>query len=351
MNEVTLLREAGPESPVLTASTRNTARAALLAEIDGASGPRRLRLPSRAVRWRMGIGVVTVAAAWAAAVVIAAPEELGPVPDSVDLVAFEPPAFPLSLDPLPAGWDASFSADPGGILHAAYGVDTSGTQAADGVYVRVSPEEPEQYDVTGTEEVTVDGQDAELVRGDLVLCGGTSTECVEERSPYLHLVWERQDDQWVQLEGHGAYDDADRLLEVAENLVDRPQRVPLQISLAPAGWSVQGYKDDRILTLVDDDHEQHTLSVHLPLPEDVVPADQVRSSIAGPIGPQLDVTVHGRPAQLVRVQGDLVIDGHSSEGWFLQAQFEDGTTFVVQAPGSFTQEQVLQLAESVSDIP
>ncbi len=354
MNEITLLREAGPEGPALSAATRNTARAALLAEIDGGSPPRRVRLPSRTVRWRVGAGVVAVAAAWAAAVVIAAPDELGPLPDSVELVAFEPPAFPLSLDPLPAGWDASFSADPGGVLHASYGdvsVDASGNAAGDGLYLRVSPEEPEQYDVTGTDDVSVDGQDAEFVRGDLVMCGGTATECVEERVPYLHLVWERQDDQWVQLQGYGAYDDADRLLDVAHDLVDRPQRVPLQVSLAPAGWSVLGYKDDRILTLVDDDHEQHTLSVQLPLPEDVVPAEQVRSSVAGPIGPQLDPTVNGRPAQLVRVQGDLMIEGRFLEGWFLQAQFADGTTFVVQAPGAFTQEQVLQLAETVTYNP
>ncbi len=346
MNEITLLREAAPQAPLLTPTARSSARAALLAEINGDSRPRRNRRPSPRVRWRIGIGVAAVAAAWAAAVVIAAPEELGPLPDSVELIAFEPPTFPLALDPLPAGWDVSFSADPGGILHAAYG-----HAAGDGVYLRVSPEEPEQSDVTGTEDVTVDGRDAELVRGDLVMCGGTGTECVEERVPYLHLVWERQDDQWVQLEGYGSYDDADRLVATAENLVDRPQRVPLQLSIAPAGWSVQGYKDDRILTLVDGDHEQHTLSVHLPLPEDVVPADQVRSSVAGPIGPQLDVTVHGRPAQLVRVQGDLLIEGRFAEGWFLQAQFDNGTTFVVQAPGSFTQDQVLQLAETVTYKP
>ena len=35
----------------------------------------------------------------------------------------------------------------------------------------------------------------------------------------------------------------------------------------------------------------------------------------------------------------------------LQAQFPDGTTFVVQAPDSFTQEQVLQLAETVTYTP
>jgi hypothetical protein len=345
MNEITLLREAGPDAPPLAPAVRSSARAALLAEIDGTRS-RPSRLPSRKVRRRVGAGVVAVAAAWTAAVVIAAPEELGPLPDSVELVAFEPPAFPLSLEPVPAGWEVSYSADPGGILHAAYG-DANG----DGLYLRVSPEEPEQYDVTGIEDVSVDGRDAEFVRGDLVMCGGTSTECVEERIPYVHLVWERRDDQWVQLQGYGAYDDVDRLLDTAENLVDRPQRVPLQLSLAPAGWSVQAFKDDRILTLVDDEHEQHSLSVHIPLPGEVLPAAQVRQSIASPIGPQLDVTVNGRPAQLVRVQGDLVIDGRSTEGWYLQAQFQDGTTFVVQAPESFTQEQVLRLAETVTYHP
>ena len=353
MNTVQLLREAGPEGPALSIETRNAARAALLAEIEGAR-PRASRMPTRKVRWRLGVGAVAVAASWAAAVGIAAPDELGPMPDSVELVAFEPPTFPLSLEPVPAGWDVTFSADPGGIRHAAYGdavLKSSGGASGNGLYIRVSPEEPEQYDVTGTEDVTVGGQDAELVRGDLVMCGGTGTECVEERIPYLHLVWERQDDQWVQLQGYGTHDDADRLVEAAEELVDEAERVPLQVSVAPAGWSVEGFKDDRILSLVDDGHEQHSLSVHIPLPGEVVPAAQVRESVMGPIGPQLDVTVNDRPAQLVRVDRAMVIDGDRVEGWFLQAQFEDGTTFVVQAPGSFTQDQVLQLAETVVYTP
>ena len=343
MNAVQLLRDAGPEGPALTSDARSAARAALLAEIDGAR-PRRSCMPSRRVRWRVGTGLVAVAAAWAGAVVIAAPDELGPLPDSVELVAFEPPAFPLRLDGVPAGWDVSFSADPGGILHASYGGSTGDLSAeGDGLHVRISPEEPDRYDVTSTEEVSVDGEDAELVRGDLVMCGGTSTECVEERIPYLHLVWERRKDQWVQLEGHGTWNDEHRLLLAAENLVDRPQRVPLQISLAPAGWSVLAYKDDRILTLVDDAHEQHTLSVHVPLPEEAVSADRVRESIMGPVGPQLDVTVNDRPAQLVRVD-----TGPVDSGWYLQAQFEDGTTFTLQVPDAFTQEQVVEFAEAVT---
>ena len=127
--------------------------------------------------------------------------------------------------------------------------------------------------------------------------------------------------------------------------------MPLQISVAPAGWSVEGYKDDRILSLVNDEYEQQSLSVHVPLPEDVVPADRVRESIMGAVGPQLDVTVNGRPAQLVRTASDYVVDGHRYLNWYLQAQFADGTTFVVQAPEAFTLEQVLQLAASVAYNP
>jgi hypothetical protein len=38
-------------------------------------------------------------------------------------------------------------------------------------------------------------------------------------------------------------------------------------------------------------------------------------------------------------------------GWYLQAQFQDGTTFVVQAPATFTQEKVLRFAAEVTFTP
>ena len=348
MNTVQLLREAGPEGPALTSETRNAARAALLAEIDHRNGtamPRAARLPSRKARWRLGMGAVAVAASWAAAVVIAAPEELGPMPDSVRLVASEPIVFPLSLEPTPAGWSAPrFDADPG-LLRASFaGVD--GEHAAS---VLVDEVEPEFSDVSSEEEVTVDGREGVLVTTTSDVCdtGPDGAEACELRDE-VRLVFERRDGQWVTVSGPT---DPDELVGIAESLVDRPQRVPLQVALAPEGWSVQSFKDDRILTLVDDDNEQHSLSVHLPLPEVVLPAAQVRESVMGPIGPQLDVTVNGRPAQLVRVDRAMVVEGDRVEGWFLQAQFADGTTFVVQAPESFTQEQVLRMAEAVVHNP
>jgi hypothetical protein len=282
-----------------------------------------------------------VAASWAAAVVIAAPDELGPLPDSVELVAFEPLTFPLALDPVPAGWSApGFDGDLGFVRMSYSGAD--GEPAAS---VLVGEEEPEFSDVSAEREVAVDGTDGVLVTTTSNYCdtGADGADVCELRDE-VRLVFERRDDQWVTVSGPTG---TDELVGIAESLVDRPQRVPLQISLAPEGWSVLAFKDDRILTLVDDEHEQHTLSVHLPPPGEVSPPAEVRSSLMGPIGPQLDVTVNDRPAQLVRVDRAMVIEGERVEGWYLQAQFADGTTFVVQAPGSFTQEQVVRTAEAV----
>jgi hypothetical protein len=343
MNTVQLLRDAGPEGPALSTATRNAARAALLAEIDGAR-PRASRMPSRKVRRRIGVGAVAVAASWAAAVVIAAPDELGPPPGSVELVGFEPLTFPLSLDPAPADRTPGFDGDQG-TLRVFYG-DGAGEQ---GFSIAVSMDEPEFGDVSGEEEVAVDGAEGALVTTTSNYCdtGADGAESCELRDE-VRLVFERRNDQWVTVSGPT---EPDRLVGLAESLVDRPQRIPLQISVAPAGWSLDFFKDDRILSLIDDDHEQHSLSVHLPDPEAVIPAEQVRESVMGPIGPQLDVTVHGRPAQLVRVERDLVYEGRRLEGWYLQAQFVDGTTFVVQAPESFTQGQVLRFAESVVHTP
>ncbi len=102
----------------------------------------------------------------------------------------------------------------------------------------------------------------------------------------------------------------------------------------------------RVLTLVNDAYEQQTLTVHLPLPEDVSPPDQLRSRLMGPVGPLMTVSVQGRPAYLVRIDA-----GGFDKGWYLQAQFADGTTFVVQAPEAFAEDQVVQFAEQVTHNP
>jgi hypothetical protein len=348
MNDLTLLREAGPAAPPLRPEVAHTARGALLDEIERSRtvrGRARTRLPRPRTALRIGAGITVAAVAWTAAVVIAAPDELGPPPADVDLVAFEPLTFPLSPDPLPPAFAPTFDAEQG-VPRMHYGSGNGGLTIA------VSEDEPEFTDVTGEREVEVGDREAVLVTTTAHSCevgpGGEESCALRDD---VTLVDERRAGQWVTVTAWGTFDDTERLVDAAASLIDAPRRVPLQVSLAPAGWSVLGYKDDRILTLVNDAHEQQTLSVHVPLPEEVIPAGQVRKSIMGPIGPQLDVTVNDRPAQLVRVQSDYQFGDHRYERWYLQAQFVDGTTFVVQAPEAFTRQQVLQLAETVTYTP
>jgi hypothetical protein len=118
------------------------------------------------------------------------------------------------------------------------------------------------------------------------------------------------------------------------------------VHLAPAGWSVLAYKDDRILTLVDDDYDRLSLNVFLP--DRPIPADRLLTELGGPpVAPVLDVSVNGRPAHLVRLEARDAADN----GWYLQARFPDGRTFVVQAPAAFTKAQVLAFAAQVTYTP
>ena len=176
MNELTALREAGPEAPALSPAARSAARAALLAEIDG---PVPRRRPSRRAALRLGAAGVAVAAAWTAAVVIAAPDGPGTPADSVRLVDFQMPTFPLSLEPVPDGLRPAFDGDGDGATIASYD-DATGQN---GFTLYVGDDEPElgDRDVTATEEVTVDGEDAELVRY-------SSTWCTDD-DPVEDLSW------------------------------------------------------------------------------------------------------------------------------------------------------------------
>jgi hypothetical protein len=338
MNEITLLREVGPEAPPLHPAALQAARAALLAEIatvnTGLRARRRRPLSRRAtVRIALAATAVT-AAACVAAVVGTAPATPAL---RVALVAFTPPTFPLALNPTPAGLTPHFSADPGGVLHAGY----SGT-GDDRVSVTVSPDKPELQKPSDEKGVTVAGRDGELVTEHVVY--GTDRGSEVRSQAALRVEW--SDDQWVELTGGGRYADRDRLLAVARTLVAKPQAVPLQVHLAPEGWSVQAYKDNRILTLVNDSYERQSLNVLLT--EQPIPTDKLLHELEGPpVGPVVDVAINGRPAQLVRLTARDAADN----GWYLQAQLASGKTFTVQAPAAFTQQQVLAFAAQVTYTP
>ncbi len=331
MNEITLLREAGPKGPALTTEARQAARAALMIEIGGRPTLRRRRRPGRRLALRVGAGLAAVAAAWAGAVVITAPDPAAPPPGSVTLVDFDMPTFPLSLPAPPPGTSGpTFEGGSDGTSMHYLSANRRG-----GLHVSVRSEEPdpplEGFSGEMTEQdVVVDGRDGSL----------TVLRPEGSQSELASLVWERASGQWVTVYGEGRYGNGGRLSAVAEALVDRPQAVPLKLQLAPAGWSVDFFKEGgRILTLRNDAHPEQDLTLHVPMPEEVVPADELRGQLKGPVGPVIPVTVHERPAQLVRID-----HGGGHRGWYLQAQFPDGTTFVVQAPAAFTQDQLVAFA-------
>ncbi len=55
--------------------------------------------------------------------------------------------------------------------------------------------------------------------------------------------------------------------------------------------------------------------------------------------------MHGRPAALA-----LIAHGGVDRGWYLQAQFPDGTALVEQGQETLAREQV-QIAEQITDTP
>ena len=352
MNAVQLLRDAGPEAPTLSYDTRAAARAALLDEIDASQtvrGRLRNRLPSRRAGVRIAAGASVAALAFGAAVVVFAPDPVGTPASSVTLVDFDTPTFPLSLDPVPEGLRPAFDGDGEGSSVADYR-DASGENGFT-IYVgdgfEGNPDEAvPDFRLEKDEEVSVDGRGAELLQYSRPWCSDDAMQDCGTRS-FSQLTWERSDDTWVRILADGRYRSADRLLALAESLVDRPQPATLNMGLAPAGWSVQAFKMGRVLTLVNDSYEQQTLSVNIPLPEDVVPPEQFATELMGPIGPVIPVTVHDRPAHLITLDSGYL----DQRIWFLQAQFEDGTVYELQAPDAFTQEQVVEFAEQVTYNP
>jgi hypothetical protein len=161
-------------------------------------------------------------------------------------------------------------------------------------------------------------------------------------STFADLFWERPDGQWVWLRGEDGYADAETLADVAESIVDRAQPVDLQLGLAPAGWTVNVYEEGHIAFVNSADPGQR-LGVGL---MERWRRETVANAFQGMYeGPEHWVTVNGRPAKIV-----LVPQGEFNE-WFIAAELVGGVLFMVQAPETFTQEQLVEIAEQVTYTP
>ncbi|MDB6002994.1 MAG: hypothetical protein JWP52_4693 [Rhizobacter sp.] len=112
----------------------------------------------------------------------------------------------------------------------------------------------------------------------------------------VSLVGERDEDQWVQVFGEGGFASPKTVVALAQRVVTQPTIVPLQVSLAPRGWEVVAYEDDRIITLADPnglpatEATARTLNVHLPQPP-TAPAD-LPTATGATGGEMYEVTVH-----------------------------------------------------------
>jgi hypothetical protein len=358
MNDLTLLRDAGPEAPPLSPAARSAARAALLAEIVG-TRPRSVRRRSprtgRRGAARLGIAAVTAAAAWVGAVAVTGPDTPpGPVaPEGLTLVAVDEITFPLSLDPVPAGMTPSFTGSAGDPEAIAGYSFPDGT----GFSIYLSPDEPawaadqfDSYDVAGRGVTPVAGLDARYVVGSM---GATCTivdVCFDDL-PFAQLVWERAPGQWVNLYGDGAHGDLATLVAVGEALVDRPQPINLQVGLAPAGWSVVDWHESSgAVGVAKDDDPAQVIGVQcMPDPPqgtrlvDSTVADRIASVTA--IEPVVSTTVGGRPAQVVLAH-DYVDE--RNRFWLVAWELSDGTLCTVTTPEEFTRADVVAIAEGVT---
>lgn len=296
---------------------------------------RRGRRIRRARRARHAVPALVAAAAVVVGVTVARGGDAPFTPTPIQLVGHQSQTFPLSFAHAPAGLtgpnlslDPSFQRVAPGRAHAGW---TDPKDPATGVGISVGDEKP---DNNGHEvaDVSVQGQDATVYRTEVTGAG-----------PHFSVVWKRADDQWVTVGGDGRFASKEAVVGLARQVVDRPTPVPLQLTLAPRGWVLVAYKDDRVLTLADPagapatDATARTLNVYLPQPP-TDPADLSQQVTGGRV-PAEELTVHGQPAYLLPGGDDT---------WFLQAKLADGTVFVLQTPGDFTRQQVIEVAEGVS---
>ncbi|PMR60003.1 hypothetical protein C1A38_16405 [Verrucosispora sp. ts21] len=331
MNDLELLREHGPDAPPVSLAALSSARQRLMAEMAPAA-PARRRWGWSRVSWapqhrRVGLGfavAVVVAAAAGGTFMLSEHRASTGRSTGVQLVAFDSPVYPIGLRPRPAGLAApTFS---GGVARDEQGNDrpvmTAVFRAADGVsdvYLGVSDRYVPQDAPERVRSVSLQGVPGFVVEHDAQ--SGTS----------VVLSWQRRPGQWVTLTGHGRFGNEAAVRALAATVADDAQPVPLQVRLAPAGWRLVAFKDNKIVTLRAPDSVEELIVNLVKAPE--------RDLMGWVSGAKRvsTVQVNGRESHLVQ----------TIDGWFLQVPLPDGTAFHLQAPAMLTGEQVVAVGAQV----
>lgn len=340
MNDIQMLRDHGPSAAPLTPAVYSTARAALIAELDAATAPHsELRPRRRRTRTRLLISSAAVAATVAALAIGGPAIGSGPGAPSaaaaVVLAPFVMPDFPVSLSSTPPGLAAPvLDGSPSRVTSFYNSLDPRSPDQVTLTVDSADPGWPSDGTVTVStpQTVAVNGHDGQFVVLDYGLDSGTGMDI---RSTVVR--WQQRPGLWVSVGGSGSFTESRKLLDVANSVTFEAQPVALRLGLAPAGWHVDAFKDGgTILTMASDTDPDQTLTVDVP--EEPIPVDALPTAVEDATGDLAELTINGRSAQLLP----------TGDGWFLQAAAPDGTVFTLQAPSSFSREQVIDVASQVT---
>lgn len=316
MNDLDFLDRFGPRPTDPSATVMEAARARLDAAMTQTAPAehRSRRVP-------------LLAAAAAAAVGLAVTPALVGSDTSIALAAVDPLTFPLTPTAMPGGLgDPVFERDSN-FIAARYG------PVLNGVSILTDVEDKDFWSIPANASTAeINGQQATVISR--TVYNGTP-----DSAPAVSVIWESGND-WTAVTGSGTYADAGRVEAIAESLREEPQPVDLALSVAPTGWSVVAYKEDRILTYAaSDDAGDDDLTLALV---------ERPSRTLSEYGAQ-DVetlTINGQAAQLGRRAAET-----EDPTWILEAQTSSGQAFSLQAPPAFTRGQVIQIAKGVTYTP
>ena len=304
------------------------------------------------------------------------PEDLGPLeapPGGLALAATSAVSFPYSLDPEPTGLTPVLGMYGGLSLFGYTGpvVWEATYRAADdrGFGFRISSGDPrvlppgasESVDAETTEStVAVAGVDADLVQGDYnsPSCRYAPTTPEQTDTPdelcaesFAQLTWQRPDGMWVQVYGEDDWSTAEAVVSIGESVVDRPQSVPLQIRLAPVGWSVSSYQDNTALTLISDSEPSLDNRISVSVQDRWRGYTAPNVGVAAQGNPVEQVTINGQAGELTSVLAGSSESPEDARMWILEYALPNGLIVYFTAPGIVTRDQVLQIAAQVTYAP
>ncbi|GGN37281.1 hypothetical protein FHR83_006435 [Actinoplanes campanulatus] len=321
MNDIELLDAYGPDAAPPSDAVLNAARARLLAE----NSPQPRRFLSRRVALA-GLGLaMAVAVAGVTLPRLGYPPDPAPTATTtaagpIRLVAARVPEFPYTL---PGLGEASFTANPGDPVIAVYLAD----DGSDVYLTGTEKDFDKRFLGIGEHDVEVGDRPGRVIEPTGSSIDGNGLPRV--------LVWEHRPGEWLRLTGQGRYGTDEALIELAQRVEDKPQRLRFEVTvgLIPDGWELAAFKDESILMYRDPARPEIDFHVQWTPASGLIFRDEEVQGLQN----QTRVTVQGRPADLFQAE----------EFWMVQARLADRSIVRIQTPRSFTAKQALEIAESV----